>query len=419
MIVAKMTPESDILDFEVRQLPCYLAGMLRYLFLITCGLFFYSGHGQAVQLSPQAEIRVVTCGPGQNELYSAFGHSAYRVSDPAQGIEFIYNYGVFDFDQPYFYLNFARGHLNYKLSRHEYSRFRDYYIYMDRFIHEQILNLNMEEKQQLFEFLEWNNLPENQYYFYDYFYDNCATRIRDALTTVFGDKIAFDGSYITHKKSIRDLTDDYLQYQPWGDLGIDICLGLPMDIEATPYVHMFLPDYIESGFNHATLNRDGEILPLVRDVEIIYSSTETAIAKPFLTPTLVFWAVFAAILMITFFDYRNQRITKPLDLILFTVLGLLGLLLFLLWTVTDHRAAADNLNVLWAFPLHLAGVVFLWRRKNKLIVKYFGFYTLLGSLTILGWFFLPQHLHPALFPLALGALLRSVFIYRHYKVSEA
>ncbi len=98
------------------------------------------------------------------------------------------------------------------MARNEYKRFRDYYIYFGRSIHEQLLNLNQTQKQQLFEFLEWNNKPENQGYFYDYFYDNCATRIRDALITVFGDNLKFDGSYIQDEKTIRDLADDYLWY---------------------------------------------------------------------------------------------------------------------------------------------------------------------------------------------------------------
>jgi len=135
--------------------------MQRIIFIL-CVLLSLPGYAQNSQLSSRAEIYVVTCGPYQNELYSAFGHSAFRVSDPVAAFDWIYNYGVFDFNQPNFYLNFARGNLNYKLGVHEYHPFRDYYISNNRFIHEQQLNLTQEQKQKLFEFLEWNALPENQ-----------------------------------------------------------------------------------------------------------------------------------------------------------------------------------------------------------------------------------------------------------------
>ena len=208
-------------------------------------------------LSPDATISVITCGPWQGELYSAFGHSALRVYDPSQQINDAYNYGVFDFDQPNFYLNFAKGSSYYKLAVWDYQGFVNMYIYDNRFVHEQILNLTPAQKQKVYDFLQWNALPDNRFYRYDYFYDNCATRIRDVFVNVFQDSVVFDGSYVQTNYTIRELTDLYLQDQPWGDLGIDICLGLHMDKTADPYEYMFLPDYIESAFDHATIYQDG------------------------------------------------------------------------------------------------------------------------------------------------------------------
>ncbi|MEJ2005805.1 MAG: DUF4105 domain-containing protein, partial [Cyclobacteriaceae bacterium] len=225
-----------------------------------------------IRLSESAEIRVLTCGPYQGELYSAFGHSAIRVYDPDVGIDYLFNYGVFDFDQPNFYLNFARGFLHYQLAVTDYRYFRDAYISRNRYIHEQVLNLNAGEKQAFFDFLQWNMKPENRYYYYDYFYDNCATRVRDALVRTFGDSIEFDGSYIDTEYTIRDLTDIYLQQQPWGDLGIDLCLGLPMDTVASPYMYMFLPDYIEKEFDNAYIIRKGSRIPLVKETIVTYEA---------------------------------------------------------------------------------------------------------------------------------------------------
>ncbi|MBK7651078.1 MAG: DUF4105 domain-containing protein [Flammeovirgaceae bacterium] len=114
--------------------------------------------------------------PLWKELYAAFGHSAIRVNDPELKFDAAYNYGVFDFNQPNFYLNFARGYLYYKLGVYSYVDFRDYYIEHNRFVHEQVLDLTAEQKQQVFDYLDWNSKPENQTYRYDYFYNNCATK---------------------------------------------------------------------------------------------------------------------------------------------------------------------------------------------------------------------------------------------------
>ena len=87
----------------------------RLLLFLLMGLSF-SLIARNYELSPSAEISIITCDPGQEALYAAFGHSAIRINDPVLGIDLAYNYGVFDFNQPNFYLNFTRGHLIYKLS---------------------------------------------------------------------------------------------------------------------------------------------------------------------------------------------------------------------------------------------------------------------------------------------------------------
>lgn len=379
-------------------------------------LFIINTAQSQFKLSDSAEIHILTCGPYQGELYSAFGHSAIRVTDPERGVDLLYNYGVFDFDQPNFYLNFARGYLNYKLAVMSYDRFRDYYIFYNRFIHEQVLNLNQNQKQEFFEFLQWNALPENQYYYYDYFYDNCATRVRDALTKTFGDNIEFDGSYIETEYTIRDLTDIYLKYQPWGDLGIDICLGLPMDKKATPEMYMFLPDYIESAFNHATIKSDSGSIPLVKKTIITYESQDEEIPNSLLTPLNVFVILFLLILGLTIYGWKNNKRFKGVDILLFTIFGLIGTLLLALWVATDHKAAANNLNVLWALPTHLIiGIILMKKEQPPWLKPYFIAYAVLGSLLVLTWKIFPQEMHYSLIPIVLILIVRSVFNYKLLK----
>jgi hypothetical protein len=367
--------------------------------------------GQATKLSNKAEISVITCGPGQTELYTAFGHSAFRVYDPANDIDWAYNYGVFDFNQPNFYLNFAKGYLYYRLAVQDYKRFEYVYMYYDRYVHEQVLSLTQEQKQKLFDYLEWNARPENQFYRYDYFYDNCATKMPDILVEVFGDSVQFDGSYIKTDYTIRELTDLYLTYQPWGDLGIDICLGLPMDKKATPYEYMFLPEYVESGFANATIQGELGRVQLVKQTRVAYEAKEKSFAKTFLQPLVVFGFVFLLFAGLSYWDLRRSKLSNWVDVILFTVLGLLGVLLLLLWIATDHQAAAKNFNLLWALPTHLIAV-FAFIKNPKWLKNYFLGVAILCVALLLAWPILPQKLHYALIPFIMAIALRAFTQYQ-------
>jgi hypothetical protein len=380
--------------------------MKKFLLFLLLGISIYA-NSQTVSLSEKAQISVITCGPTPSELYAAFGHSAIRVSDPELQIDLAYNYGVFDFDQPNFYLNFAKGYLYYKLGVYFYPHFREYYIRNNRFVHEQVLDLTAEQKQKVFEYLEWNAKPENQTYRYDYFYNNCATKIRDVFAEVLGPELNFDGSFIKTNYTIRELTDLYLAPQPWGDLGIDICLGLPMDKRATPYEYMFLPDYIEQSFDHASVNS----IPLVKEKISVYEALPEGIPFSIFHPWIVFGLFFLAVATISYFDWKNKTLTKWFDVILFFVVGLLGVLLLLLWTATDHNAAAINFNLLWAFPFHVIWALVLIKKQPAWWTKkYFEGTWILIAATLLLWFVIPQQLNVFLIPVVAALMIRAWLI---------
>jgi hypothetical protein len=365
------------------------------------------GFSQTAKLSHNATISVLTMGPSQDELYSAFGHSGIRVYDSLQHIDIFFNYGVFTFNQPHFYLNFAKGNLNYMVDAYEYSDYLNYYIEHHRFVHEQILHLTAPQRQQIFDFLAWNIQPQNQYYRYDYFYNNCATKMRDVVKGVLKEGVIFDSTYIKTNYTIRNLTDLYLHQQPWGDLGIDICLGLPMDKKARPYEYMFLPDYIESSFDHATNNSVGE--PLVRKKIIVYEPGPEKAPFHWFHPWIVFGCFLAFALFLTWRDWQMKKLSKWFDIVLFLITGLLGILLLMLWTMTDHKAAANNFNLLWALPTHTVVAVALMRKQRSTWVRvYFLTTTILSALLLGSWYFLPQALNVFLMPVVGVILLRSL-----------
>lgn len=370
-------------------------------------LAFYPAWSQPESLTDSAEISVLTLGPYQGELYSAFGHSAMRVTDREQNFDYAFNWGVFDFDQPNFYLNFARGKNYYMLAAHPADLFTDYYIRHNRFIHEQKLNLTPDQKNKLYKYLLWNAEPENRTYRYDYFYDNCATRVRDVMIKVFGDSVTFDDSYITTDYTIRKLTDMYLVHQPWGDLGIDICLGLPMDKQASAFEYMFLPDYIESSFDHARINGT----PLVKEKTNVFESREEVYPRSIFHPMNVFLLVAVMSVALSVWDLKRKKLSTWLDGLLFGITGAIGLLLFLLWVATDHKAAAYNFNLLWALPTHLVAVIAFYKNP-KWLKKYFLTVAVLSGLTLVLWPVLPQQLNLNLIPLVVAMFIRAVVQFR-------
>lgn len=363
---------------------------------------------QDTPFSAQAQISIITCGPDPNELYSAFGHSAIRVNDPAMGIDYVFNYGVFNFDQPNFYLNFARGRNYYMLAVYRYEDFERGYVRDGRYVHEQILQLTLPQKEKILRFLMWNAQPENRTYRYDYYHDNCATRIRDILVDQLGDELIVDSAFFKPENSFRQKTGEYLDPLPWGDLGIDICLGLPIDRKMYSNEYMFLPEYIESFVDKMKVKSDSGWVAIVKETQINNEATVQAWSS-LVHPWLAFTFLLVIIASISMYDWRRRKLSSWFDVVLFGMVGLVGVLLFMLWFFTDHHDAARNFNLLWAFPLHLVASIMLLRKKGThLLSKYFLFCLAMLVLTLAFWWALPQELNVYLIPVAIGLGIRCI-----------
>lgn len=380
--------------------------MQRFVFAFSLVLISFFTLSQDISLSDEADISIITCGPDPNELYSAFGHSAVRVTDPVNRIDYAFNYGVFDFDQPNFYLNFARGRNYYMLAVYQYQDFEWAYKRDGRFIHEQVLQLTPAQKAKVFNFLMWNAQPENRTYRYDYYHDNCATRIRDILVDQLGDDLIVDSTFFEPVHSFRQKTGEYLDPIPWGDLGIDICLGLPIDRTMYANEYMFLPDYIEAFVDNMKIKADSGWVDLVKEKRINNEATVEAWDSP-IHPWVAFSFLLVIIVVISMYDWKQKKLSRWFDVIVFTAAGLIGLLLFVLWLFTDHHDAARNFNLLWAFPLHFfAGLLLLRNRTHRLLRSYFLLCTVILSITIVFWWALPQQLNVYLIPIAMGLTIR-------------
>ncbi|MEK6478049.1 DUF4105 domain-containing protein [Catalinimonas sp. 4WD22] len=390
----------------------------RSLFVLFPLLLSISTIAQSQQtITPKAEISLITCAPG-SALFEAFGHTAIRIHDPVTGFDVAYNYGVFDFDQPNFYLNFAKGYLLYKLGTAEFERFLYQYAYFNRTVEAQLLNLSYAQKQAVFKFLQINSLPENRDYYYDYFYDNCSTRPRDVFIEILGDSLQFDYGYADELDyTIRGLIDRYIEDKnqyAWGDLGIDLGLGANIDHKATPFEYMYQPEFLFLAFEGARLtNPDGSTRPLVKSTNTLFQGEPqvdpTGLA---FTPNLVFWLLLILLAVGSAFELWKQKYQLlAFDFLFFALLGLYGLLLIFLWFFTNHTAAANNWNIFWGWPTHfIAAFLLLIRNTPRLLKFYFILTALVSSFLLFFWTWLPQDLHNSLIPVLILIVIRSLVV---------
>ncbi|MGB5693335.1 MAG: DUF4105 domain-containing protein [Flavobacteriaceae bacterium] len=351
-----------------------------FIFFLTWCL---AGISQPVQLSPEAQISVITCGPG-SDLYASFGHSAFRVQDPEINLDLVYNYGTFDFDAPNFYLNFARGRPVFKLSRQLFVNFLYTYQLENRWVKEQILDLESKEKKDIFRFLENNYRPENRNYKYDYLWENCSTKIPEVLSNVLGKTLVFREDHLLEQYSFRELMQQNLSWNSWGSFGIDLALGSVIDRVADEEETMFLPDYVFRQMNNSSVSNR----PLVRRQRTILDLNNGERAFLFTTSPL-FWTLFLFVftITITLIDYRNQTRSRWLDFVLLLLTGMSGMLITYLWFFSDHSAAANNYNILWALPFNII-IAFFMAKKGpvaKWLPRYFRVVLLILILVPVLW----------------------------------
>lgn len=383
-----------------------LKNKLVYLFFLLIFLALPESKAQTYRVS------LLTCDAGE-EIYTSFGHSAVRVQDLRTGQDLVYNYGTFDFGAPNFVLNFAGGRLDYFLSVSTFDRFIAEYDYFERSVREQVLDLNETQTRDLVQFLQTNYLPENRNYRYDFFFDNCATRIRDAIRVILGDQLVWnEQQQLPVEKTFRELIDEKVLYMPWSDLGIDIALGSRLDRDATPYEEQFLPSYMEMAFGSAEIIGDGPTRPLVRQSRVILDFPTSEEKMAALNPYWIFWLVALVFTALTFIGSKKKKLFIGVDVFLFGVLGVIGLVLAALWIGSEIPSTKWNWNILWAFPGHLILVWGLWKKDlQPWVRKYLLFALIMADAAVVFWILGWQSFHPSLIPLLLVIILRTNYLY--------
>jgi hypothetical protein len=319
-------------------------------------------------------VYALTFGPGDHPFFK-FGHNAILIQ-PANVQGLVYNFGTFAFDSPSLIPKFLRGKFMYWLSVAGVDDTLESYASANRSILAQELDLTPAQRWNLWEALRINARPENREYLYDYFYDNCSTRVRDAIDRAVGGRVRAAGQEpmpMTFRGHALRMTADL-----WPEaVGINIGLGRSADIPLNRWDESFLPERLAELLRSAkTADATGE-KNLVKSERVLFQAMRPP--KPAQPPswTLYFLLVGLALGSLLFGMGRLGRVAVARVLLgcvaslLGLAFGFIGLALVCLWAFTNHRIAHSNANIFQFAPWSLGllgygvGVALGWPRATK------------------------------------------------------
>ncbi len=306
------------------------------------------------------EIELITIASGEY-YWEAFGHSAIRIK--TEETDDLYGFGYFNFNDEDFFLKFARGDMEYYLGIDSTYSELNKYITEERKVWRQELHLTYAQKHELLKKLNYLSQPENRYYHYDYFLNNCTSQIRDILDEVTDGEISNQLKSINTLNSWNDITFPAIN-QTWMNLGIAISYGLPAYLDRTQWQLSVFPE----SFAHdlAEIQTKGSwISPMVsinqpKNLRVYQYSF-------FKTHYAVLGCIF--ILLLGMALKLSRKFTSLIWLVL---QSLLGIALIMLWFFSKHTVAAYNINVLLFFPI---AFVFLFKKLRK---RWFGIFLLVN-----------------------------------------
>lgn len=380
---------------------------LLYLILPLLLLLFPFGR-TATAGNDSIRLSLLTCAPGE-EIYSLFGHTAIRYENPSQGIDVVFNYGLFSFNTPNFIFRFSLGETDYQLGVTEYERFAAEYEYYERSVWQQTLNLTDQEKAELIRLLQENYRPENRTYRYNYFYDNCATRPRDKIEESISGQVIYPTEPQDGSRTFREIVHQYCKGHPWSRFGIDLCIGSEADRPITQRQMMFVPFYLMDAFAGAQIKNDSIQRPLVASGELIVDATPEPDDSGW-TPTplqcslLLFMLTAAA----TIYGIRRRTGLWGVDLFLFGMAGIVGCVLAFLALFSEHPTVSSNYLLFVFHPGHLLllpYIIYCDRKRKK--CWYMTLNLVVLTLFIVLFPIIPQRFDLAVVPLALCLLIRS------------
>jgi hypothetical protein len=310
-------------------------------------------------------------GPG-GIVWERFGHNMIRVTDTLAGTDIAYNFGIFDFHQKNFFWNFLQGRPQYALQGWDPARTIAFYLKEGRSVEEQVLALSPGQARALAYNLARNAEPDEMFYRYDYYRDNCSTRVRDAVNLVLAGAIDAELSKTPTAATYRSRTAELTAYNPAWYFGLMVLLGPATDQPLSAWEESFIPgDFARWLTTLKVATPDGVVAPLVASES---SMPARVVTRLFSNGQLFAIWLGLGVLVGLLLAWTGQRAGAGRGRRGFVVLGglwsflsgLSGLLMVYLWAFTDHVVAYRNENILQASILGLALFVIVagWARRG-------------------------------------------------------
>lgn len=369
--------------------------------LVLLSLLFSKGYSQN---SNDTTAYLLTCGPG-TETYSVYGHSAVRIVVSSLKYDAVYNWGLFDFATKNFAWKFAKGRLDYMVGAEAPDSFLKEYLFEKRYVYSQRINFNSREMRTFISLINENMKPENIRYRYDFFYDDCSTRIRDLFEKSVGENLKYPLEEKGKNPSFRDMVAKYQSPYPWLRFGVDLIMGSTSDREANFRDKMFLPIDMRQELSKTLIRRDDKMIPLLQN-PVALVDFESPSVKPnlLLSPPFVFTMVLIVIMILAALT-KSRKIIRWIDIVIYFVFSILSVLMIFFNFFTDHQQMRMNFNIIWLNPFIIVCLVMLILNKTGLI--WFRIVFWISAIFLVLHFILPQDFNSAFLLLDVIILVRS------------
>lgn len=409
------------------------------------------------ELSEQSKVSILVAEPSPLHVYTLYGHAGYRVCDPVYGVDMTFNYGIFDFSDD-FLLRFVQGQTDYIVVPQHTEAYMQEYLDRGSQITEIQLALNEKAKQQVWEYLLWNIKEENRTYRYNFFYDNCSTRLVEITAKAMNqDTIVRDDAGNRHKivsrlalsaqdveklapirykgiqyraryhDSWRTLINQLEARYPWLVLGTDLALGSPTDETMTDRERIFLPhllvDVLSNSYSlgYQVDMQSGVISdPQIAQGSIVERVINYGEASNKAIPTVWYHILYHPVLIFAliclcalYVAYTSRHLWFAYCL--FALSGLAGLLITYITFLSEHPHVSPNYNLIILSPLHiLVGFPLMLSRSTRTLSSlYHGFNILMQSFFLIScppflYTLLPQTFNPVVYLLSVALLALSI-----------
>jgi hypothetical protein len=323
----------------------------------------------SVAAVPGSELTIylMTMGPG-DAVWEKFGHNAIWIHDSARGTDVAYNWGLFDFEASDFMSRFLKGDMRYWMGGFDQKATVDFYRQANRSVIAQELSLTPAQRTELARFVEWNALPENRFYSYNYYLDNCSTRVRDVIDRALGGtlkpQMESGVSGFTYRSETQRLTQSDIPVYTGTMLG----LGRPVDHRLTGWQLAFIPGRLSEMLRDAEVrDGSGKFVHLVKSEQTLFAATRPPEPRADELHTVNFFLAgclfFAIITGLSTVANARRRWWQPGFLVVASmsslIIGIAGSGLVALWLMTNHIHSFSNENVLQASPLSLVLAVMI------------------------------------------------------------